>query len=105
MTDLALVNGTVFGSPGATGVAIDGGRIVAVGTDDVARGARESVDARGGLVLPGFDDAHIHRLSGAREANGAALYPLETVEAIQDRIRGHAAAHPEHPWVLGRGWL
>src|SRR6478672_8826726 len=105
MTDLAIVNGTVFGSPGATCVAIDGGRIVAVGGDEAARGAREIVDARGGLVLPGFDDAHIHLLSGAREANGALLYPLETVAEIQDRIRAHAAAHPEHPWVLGRGWL
>jgi len=105
MTDLAIVNGTVFGSPGASGVAIDGGRIAAVGGDEVARGARKSVDARGGLVLPGFDDAHIHLLSGAREANGALLYPLETVEEIQDRIRAHAAAHPDHPWVLGRGWL
>ena len=75
------------------------------GGDEAARGARETVDARGGLVLPGFDDAHIHLLSGAREANGALLYPLETVAEIQDRIRAHAAAHPEHPWVLGRGWL
>ena len=92
MTDLAIVNGTVFGSQGASGVAIDGGRITAVGGNEVARGARETVDARGGLVLPGFDDAHIHLLSGAREANGALLYPLETVEEIQDRIRAHAAA-------------
>src|SRR6188472_1317708 len=105
MTDLAIVNGTVFGNPGASGLAIEGGRIAAVGGDEVARGARETVDARGGLVLPGFDDAHIHLLSGAREANGALLYPLETVEEIQDRIRAHAAAHPDHPWVLGRGWL
>jgi predicted amidohydrolase YtcJ len=105
MTDLAIVNGSVFGVPGATGVAIEGGRIAAVGGREVAAGARDSVDARGGLILPGFDDAHIHLLSGAREANGALLYPLETVEAIQDRIRAHAAAHREEPWVLGRGWL
>jgi len=105
MSDLAIVNGTVFGSPGASGVGIDGGRIAAVGGDEVARSAQKTVDARGGLVLPGFDDAHIHLLSGAREANGALLYPLETVEEIQERIRTHAAAHPEDPWVLGRGWL
>ncbi len=105
MTDLAIVNGIVYGTPGATCVAIEGGRIAAVGGRDVASGAAETVDARGGLVLPGFEDAHIHLLSGAREANGALLYPLETVAEIQARIRDHAAAHPEHPWVLGRGWL
>jgi predicted amidohydrolase YtcJ len=105
MTDLAIVNGTVFGNAGASGVGIDGGRIVAVGGAEVARGARETVDAGGGLILPGFDDAHIHLLSGAREANGALLYPLETVVEIQDRIRDHAEAHPDDEWVLGRGWL
>src|SRR6187549_1675828 len=103
--DLALVNATVLGAPRATSVAVSDGQISAVGGAEVARGAAETVDARGGLVLPGFDDAHIHLLSGAREANGALLYPLETVGEIQDRIRAHAAAHLEHPWVLGRGWL
>jgi predicted amidohydrolase YtcJ len=29
----------------------------------------------------------------------------QTLEAVQSRIRSFAAAHPERPWVLGRGWL
>ncbi|HEX5827149.1 MAG TPA: amidohydrolase [Candidatus Limnocylindrales bacterium] len=105
MTELAIVNGIVFGAPGATTVAIEGGRITAVGGRETGAGARETVDARGGLVMPGFDDAHIHLLGGAREAGGALLYPLETLEEVQAVIRAHAAAHPEHEWVLGRGWL
>ena len=105
MADLAIVNGSVLGTGGATAVAIEDGRIVAVGGGDVGSGARETVDAAGGLILPGFDDAHIHLRSGAREANGALLYPLESVAEIQARIAAHAAAHPEHDWVLGRGWL
>src|SRR2546421_12743364 len=105
MTDLAIVNGNVFGSEGATTVAIDGGRITAVGGREVPGGAGETVDAHGCLLLPGFDDAHIHLQSGAREANGALLYPLESVDAIQAAIRGHADSNPDAPWVLGRGWL
>src|SRR5688572_10251427 len=103
--DLAIVNGVVLGTPGATVVAIRDGRIVAVGGADAADGAAVRVDARGGLVMPGFDDAHIHLRSGARESNGALLYPLETVAEVQAAIRRHADANPDEPWVLGRGWL
>jgi predicted amidohydrolase YtcJ len=103
--ELAIVNATVLGHPRASAVAVGGGRIEAIGGTEAAAGAADVVDARGGLLMPGFDDAHIHLLSGAREANGALLYPLETVGEIQDRIRSHAAATPGAPWVLGRGWL
>ena len=105
MTDLAIVNGTVFGAPGATTVTIAGRRIEAVGGTALAASAREAVDARGGLVLPGFDDAHLHLLSGAREAAGAQLFPLTSVEEILATIGAWAAAHPDAPWVIGRGWL
>ena len=50
--------------PGATALAVAGGRIVAVGRDaDVAalRGAHTRVvDAAGATLLPGFVDAHAH---------------------------------------------
>jgi predicted amidohydrolase YtcJ len=105
MADLAIVNGTVFGTPGASAIAIEHRRISAVGGREVAVGAAETVDARGGLILPGFDDAHIHLLSGAREAGNALLYPLETLDEVQAAIRAHADAHPDREWVLGRGWL
>ncbi len=103
--DLAIVNGTVLGVPGATTIMIAGGTIAAVGGSELATGAHEVINARGGLVMPGFDDAHIHLLGGAREANGAQLYPLQSVDAVLNAIRVHAAAHPDRPWVLGRGWL
>lgn len=103
--ELAIVNARVLGHPGASAVAIAGGLIEAIGGAEVADGAREVIDARGGLLMPGFDDGHIHLLSGAREANGALLYPLETVGEIQARIAAHAAATPDAEWVLGRGWL
>jgi hypothetical protein len=102
---LSIVNGRVLGVPGASALRVERGRIAAVGGRDVADGAGELVDARGGLVMPGFDDAHIHLRSGAREMTHAQLYPLRTLAAVLDRIREHAAAHPERPWVLGRGWL
>ncbi len=104
-TELTITNGRILGADGADAVRIRDGRIVAVGrATDIGRGG-EIVDARGGLVLPGFDDAHIHVQSGARSMTRAQLYPLQTVETVLDAIRAHAASSPDASWVLGRGWL
>jgi predicted amidohydrolase YtcJ len=126
--DLIVVNARVFVAfdPGAlpppgsldgprpdgapTAVAVAGGRIVFVGSDgDAIRQQRgphtEIVDARGGLLTAGFDDAHSHVLGGARALDQVNLFGLETVDAIAATIRTWADAHPERPWVEGRGWL
>jgi N-acyl-D-aspartate/D-glutamate deacylase len=62
MFDTVIRSGTVVdgtGAPTFTGdVAIDDGRIVAVG--DVDGRAREEIDADGALVTPGFLDLHTH---------------------------------------------
>ena len=102
---LTIVNGTVLGADGADAVRVRDGRIAAVGrAGEVGRGG-EVVDARGGLVMPGFDDAHTHLLSGARALGGADLFGLDSQDAVLDAIRAHADATPDAPWVLGRGWL
>jgi predicted amidohydrolase YtcJ len=104
-TELTIIKGRVLGADEADAVRVRDGLIVAVGlASEIGRGG-EVVDARGGLVLPGFDDAHIHVQSGARSMTRAQLYPLQTVEAVLAAVRAHAAATPEAPWVLGRGWL
>ncbi|HLM57420.1 MAG TPA: amidohydrolase family protein, partial [Pyrinomonadaceae bacterium] len=68
---LVLTNGKVFTADErgtlAEAVAVDGGRVVAVGTSrEISAGFRGSrtVDLRGRLVTPGFNDAHIHFLGG-----------------------------------------
>ena len=62
MHELVIRNGTVVdgtGAPARTAdVAIDGGRITAVG--QVADQGREEIDAAGLLVTPGFVDIHTH---------------------------------------------
>jgi predicted amidohydrolase YtcJ len=103
--ELTIINARVFGADGADTVRTHDGRIGAVGRGaDVGRGG-EVVDARGGLVLPGFDDAHIHLQSGARSLDGVQLYPLQTVGEILDAVRAWAADNPGLPWIRGRGWL
>jgi N-acyl-D-aspartate/D-glutamate deacylase len=60
--DVVIRNGTVVDGTGApprrADVAIEGGRIVAVG-DDIGKGRRE-LEADGLLVTPGFVDPHTH---------------------------------------------
>lgn len=91
-------------------IAIRDGRIAWIGRDDEAlrdwRGpATEHIDARGGLITAGFDDAHLHLVGGANESDRVDLFQLPTVESIQSAIARHAATDPGAPWVLGRGWL
>jgi len=111
--DVVIVNARAFSadSPGrfAETVAIRGNRIQAVGTaDEIAplRGASTKIiDARGATVMPGFNDAHVHFLSGSLALDWVQLLDAETLERIQEKIRNFATTHPDQPWVLGRGWL
>src|SRR5688572_5363353 len=68
---LVLTNGKVFTSDArghvAEAVAVEGNRIVAVGTSREIAAAYEgarTIDLKGRLVTPGFNDAHIHFLGG-----------------------------------------
>jgi predicted amidohydrolase YtcJ len=62
------------------------------------------VDARGGAVLPGFNDAHAHVISGGLALDQVSLSDATTVEEIKDAIRVWAESHPEREWITGRGW-
>ncbi|GAB3600777.1 amidohydrolase [Angustibacter peucedani] len=113
MTDLVLHSGVVFDGervvPGATAVVVADGRVVAVGPDDEVRAAAgpatEVVDLAGRLVLPGFTDAHAHPVQGGVERLGCDLTGARSAAEALDRVRQHAAAHPDLPWVVGAGWL
>ncbi|MGE3274460.1 MAG: amidohydrolase [Vicinamibacterales bacterium] len=110
--DLIIVNGHVYtGQPDdrfAEAVAIQGNKILAVGSNAEIRRLRraqtEVIDADGGSVLPGFDDAHVHFLSGGLGLTGVDLSEAATAEAVAEAIGAWAGAHPDRAWVAGRGW-
>ena len=67
--------------------------------------AATKIDAGGRLVLPGFQDAHIHLLSGGIDiATAAFLYDAMSEGELLDTLRAHAAAKPHMPIVFGSGW-
>ena len=109
--DLIVYNGRVFtgaGQPRAEALAIKGNEIVHVGTNRDLKKLRgrgtTMLDAHGGAVLPGFNDSHVHFVSGGLGLERVNLLDAETLDAIKEKIRAFAAANPDRPWVLGRGW-
>ena len=91
-------------------IAVRGGQIAWIGRDDEGlrdwRGPKtEVVDARGGLITAGFEDAHVHLLDGSLEADWLDLFHLPSLAAIGDAVRRHAAANAAERWILARGWM
>jgi predicted amidohydrolase YtcJ len=111
--DLLLTGGRVWtadpAQPWAEAVAVRNGRVVFVGRDAAAarlKGNETRAIALGGrLVTPGFEDAHIHLMSGARNLERVDLTEETTLAGVQERIRRFAQADPGRPWVVGRGWV
>ena len=109
--ELVFLNGAVYtvdaARSWATAVAVAGGRIAYVGTDDGARSfigpATRVVDLHGRMLLPGFQDSHMHPSGGLGLAK-VWLYGVYDRDEVFRRIKAYAEAHPEKPWVLGGGW-
>lgn len=99
-------NGTVFNGheyAGRADVAVRDGRIVAVG-DDVGP-ADEVVDLAGGMLAPGFIDAHVHAVQGGLERVRCDLSQVgEDRAAYLHTIREYAWEHLDRHWILGGGW-
>jgi predicted amidohydrolase YtcJ len=91
----------------ATAVAVSGERIVAVGHDDVTElvgPQTEVVDLSGRLLVPGFQDAHVHPVAGGAELGACDLSGAVTLEEYRARISAYAESHPDVPWITGGGW-
>ena len=108
--DTVFVGGSVFrgGRPARRAVAVQDGRIVAVAGDDDVRalvGRRtEVVPLDGGLLVPGFQDAHAHPLAAGVDMLRCDLTGASSATDTLARIAAYLAAHPDETWVLGSGW-
>lgn len=97
----------------ATAVAMEGDRIVAVGSDsDVARWAERAdvtLDLAGRTVVPGFIEAHGHFPGAGLGAVGADLNspPIGSVSTVAEglaELRATDAARPGNGWLIGFGY-
>jgi predicted amidohydrolase YtcJ len=94
--------------PTSEAVAIYGNRILAVGSNSEIRKlaglGTEVIDARGKLVLPGFNDAHVHFLGGGFQLSSVDLRDANTPKEFADRIAAFANKLPPGRWITGGDW-
>jgi predicted amidohydrolase YtcJ len=92
----------------AQAVAVRGDRIAAVGSNSDAetwRGPRtEVLDAGGKLLLPGFNDAHVHFIDGGAQLDAVQLTDATSAEEFARRIGERAKTTPQGEWILGGDW-
>jgi predicted amidohydrolase YtcJ len=111
--DLILVNGTVISVDAADsiaqGVAVSGGRIVAVGTSSDMRALANSrtqvVDLHGRTVTPGLIDTHVHF------SETAVLFSINLsdiaitkIDDVVKRVAEKVATAKGGEWIRGSGW-
>ncbi len=111
--DIVFTNGRIYtvdpDRSWAEAVAIRDGRITYVGgaAGSVAHiGANTTVvDLDRRMMLPAFQDSHIHPIYAGIEASACNLNGLDGLAAYRSAISEYAAANPDAPWILGGGWL
>ena len=112
MPDLILYNGKLYTQdpqiPYASAIALQAGRILAVGSDDdilgLASPHTKQIDLERRRVLPGLTDCHIHFYEWALLLQGLTLEDATSLDDVQNRV--HDAANRAAPgtWIIGQGW-
>jgi predicted amidohydrolase YtcJ len=92
------------GRPDTDALAVDDGRVVALGARArtlAARGGATTVDLDGDLLAPAFGDGHVHPMFAGLLRQGPAITGLTDVDAIVAEVGRWARANPDREWVVG----
>jgi predicted amidohydrolase YtcJ len=109
VADLIIYNGLVLTMdekrPRAEAVAISGNRILKVGrnVDVLKLQTRKTnmIDAKGGTVMPGFIEGHMHLFSGAKELENLNLTGVMGFEDLSKALKTFSAAHADASLLIG----
>jgi predicted amidohydrolase YtcJ len=110
--DLIIINAKVWtvdkAHPTAQVVAVLGERIVAVGSNADVESLRSPgtrlIDAGGKLLLPGFNDAHVHFVTSGTRLNQVQLNDATSMDEFTRRIAERAKMTPKGEWIEGGDW-
>jgi predicted amidohydrolase YtcJ len=110
--DLIILNAKVWTvdktHPTAQAVAVLGDRIVAVGSNgdvEAWHGVRtRTIDASGKLLLPGFNDSHVHFVDGGLSLDSVQLNDATSAAEFARRIGEQVKKTPKGEWVTSGDW-
>jgi len=110
--DLVIVNANIHtmstAQKDARSIAVVGNKIVAIGSDADTKSLigpkTRVIDAKGRLVIPGFNDAHVHFLETGSQLSSVDLRHAKSPEEFVRIIKEFAARQPKGRWILGGKW-
>ena len=108
--ELLIKNCVIFDGfnyrPEVSAMAVASGKVMDLGEnlDHLVDEQTKVVDAAGGLVMPGFIDAHVHPIEGGLEHSRCDLAGINTLEGLLEAIEAYANANPNLEWIIGGGW-
>jgi predicted amidohydrolase YtcJ len=120
--DYLFINGDIYTGavlpymPGASkpspqrvrAIAVMEGKVLAVGSNEEIKkfhtNKTKTIDLAGHVVMPGFNDAHLHLASGGQEKLNVSLVGVKSLEEMKSRIGERAKTAAPGEWILGGGW-
>ena len=109
--DLVIINGKVFtidkDKPLAEAIAVKGEKIIAVGSTSeisslIEKGSTKVIDAQGRLVIPGFNDAHVH--FGPLDPDFIELRYTTDPSVITQKVKEQVAKSKPGELIRGGHW-
>ncbi len=113
VADLVLINGNIVtvdeNNPRAEAIAVKGDTIVAVGSYKEIKPYMDDkktkiINLQGKLALPGFNDSHVHFISGGHAFLSVSLDGVTSFDEIQRRVQEKIEDKNEGEWITGGGW-
>lgn len=109
--DLVVLHGRIYTVDAAfrtaQAMAVRDGKVLATGTDETILDgyrAKDTVDAAGKFIYPGFIDAHGHFVDYGESLFMADLFGCTSPAEMLERVKRFADAHPGLTWIEGHGW-
>ncbi len=107
----AFINGNIYTvnekQKTAEAVLIENDKIVFVGSDKsimkMCDDSTEIIDLNGKFMMPGFNDSHLHFVSGGFYLMGINLRPAKSIEQFINLLAAHVQNF-SNKWVTGGRW-
>jgi predicted amidohydrolase YtcJ len=110
--ELAILNANVLTldskQPKAEAIAVQNGKIIAVGSNEEIRkyvdNKTKVIDAKKMTVIPGFVDCHVHMTGFGRSLIDLDLRNANSLKETQQKLQEYAKKNPEKRWISGGRW-